>query len=405
VQFLRRISTKQLALLCAAVLAVAGGGTALAVAATSGGTAPKQQALANAVHDAATAPKQDGVTATFTYTNHLIDGVDIHGANPLLAGGDGRIWASKDGHFRLELKAGGNTPDSQIVSDGKSFWIYDGSSNTVYRGTMPQHAAEKPGEPKKKAETPPTVAQIQQKITQLMQHLNLSDPPQAGTTAGQPSYTVSASPKQHSGLLGQVQLAWDAIHGAPLRVAVYPKGSTSPVLELTVNNITYGAPDSSAFNITPPAGAKTQSISSSNKAEKPAADKAAAKARKHKEITGLAAVQKKVGFQLAAPSTLDGKQRQGVKLLGHDGAVVTYGQGLDGIAVIQQKAGKAGAGATGNGALGRRAELPTVSINGTSAQELSTPLGTVLRFERGGVRYTVLASAPKAVVEAAARGL
>jgi outer membrane lipoprotein-sorting protein len=327
--------------------------------------------------------------------------VDIHGANPLLSGGDGRIWASKDGHFRLELKANGAT-DSQIVSDGKTFWIYDGSSNTVYRGTVPQHGAEKPGATKKN-ETPPTVAQIQQKIDKLMQHLTLSDPPHAGTTAGQPSYTVSASPKQHSGLLGEVQLAWDAVHGAPLRAAIYAKGSSSPVIELTVNDITYGQPDSSAFSIAPPAGAKTQNIAS-NKAEKPAAAKRDAKTKKH-EAAGLAAVQKQVGFQLAAPATLGGKQRQGVKPLGHDGAVVTYGQGLDGIAVIQQKAGKAGVGATDNGPLGRRAELPTVSINGASAQELSTPLGTVLRFQRGGVNYTVLASAPKAVVEAAARGL
>ncbi|MEA2429197.1 MAG: hypothetical protein QOF37_2825, partial [Thermoleophilaceae bacterium] len=378
--FLRRISTKQLALLCAAVIAVIGGGTALAIAAGSGGNPPASQPLANAVHDAATAPQQDGVTATFTYTNHLIDGVDIHGANPLLGGGDGRIWASKDGHFRLELKANGST-DSQIVSDGKTFWIYDGSSNTVYRGTVPQHGAEKP-DATKKAETPPTVAQIQQKINQLMQHLTLSDPPQAGTTAGQPSYTVSASPKQHSGLLGQVQLAWDAVHGAPLRAAIYAKGSSTPVIELTVNDISYGQPDSSAFNITPPAGAKSQNISS-NKPEKPGAAKRDAKAKK-REVAGLAAVQKKVGFQLAAPASLGGRHRQGAKLLGHNGAVVTYGQGLDGIAVIEQKAGKGGA-STDTGPLGRRAELPTVTVNGTSAQELSTPLGTVLRFQRGGV--------------------
>ncbi len=34
--------------------------------------------------------------------------------------------------------------------------------------------------------------------------------------------------------------------------------------------------------------------------------------------------------------------------------------------------------------------LPTVSINGATGQELDTALGTVLRFTRGGVAYTVL---------------
>jgi hypothetical protein len=49
--------------------------------------------------------------------------------------------------------------------------------------------------------------------------------------------------------------------------------------------------------------------------------------------------------------------------------------------------------------------LPTVSIKGLSAQELATPIGTVLRFSRRGVTYTVLGSVPPAAAEAAARAL
>ena len=37
--------------------------------------------------------------------------------------------------------------------------------------------------------------------------------------------------------------------------------------------------------------------------------------------------------------------------------------------------------------------------------ELATALGTVLRFDRGGVRYTVIGSVPPAAAEAAARAL
>ncbi len=49
--------------------------------------------------------------------------------------------------------------------------------------------------------------------------------------------------------------------------------------------------------------------------------------------------------------------------------------------------------------------LPTVSIDGIQGQELATPLGTMVRFERGGVEYTVLGSVPSATAEAAARDL
>jgi hypothetical protein len=46
-----------------------------------------------------------------------------------------------------------------------------------------------------------------------------------------------------------------------------------------------------------------------------------------------------------------------------------------------------------------------VTVNGASAQELDTALGTVLRFSRGGVSYIVAGSVSKQTAEAAARGL
>ncbi len=46
-----------------------------------------------------------------------------------------------------------------------------------------------------------------------------------------------------------------------------------------------------------------------------------------------------------------------------------------------------------------------MSINGATGQELSTPLGTVLTFTRGGVSYTVLGSVPATAAELAARAL
>ena len=81
---------------------------------------------------------------------------------------------------------------------------------------------------------------------------------------------------------------------------------------------------------------------------------------------------------------------------------MTYGQGLGGIAVIQSAAepGKNG-GRRHAGGL----SLPKISINGASGEELDTALGTVLRFERGGVDYTVLGSVPPTAAEAAARAL
>ena len=90
---------------------------------------------------------------------------------------------------------------------------------------------------------------------------------------------------------------------------------------------------------------------------------------------------------------------------GSPAALVTYGQGLGGIAVIEQTA--SGQPSTGSQSSGNQSglNLPTVSINGHSAQELPTALGTVLHLSSGGVEYTVLGSVPPTAAEMAARQL
>jgi hypothetical protein len=85
---------------------------------------------------------------------------------------------------------------------------------------------------------------------------------------------------------------------------------------------------------------------------------------------------------------------------------VTYGQNLGGIAVIEQSADSAKPGAASQSSGEHHGlNLPTVSINGVTGQELDTALGTMVRFTRAGVAYTVLGSVPPAAADAAARAL
>ena len=82
-----------------------------------------------------------------------------------------------------------------------------------------------------------------------------------------------------------------------------------------------------------------------------------------------------------------------------NGALVTYGQGLGAILVLQSEAAGRSDRTTGN------LRLPQVNIDGVSGSELSTPLGTLLTFQRGGVGYIVAGSVPPLAAENAARGL
>jgi outer membrane lipoprotein-sorting protein len=400
-KYLRRISTRRLLALCAATVAFGVGAVALAMAATGGGPKPPAEPLPVAVHDALTAPTVQGVSARIQFTNHLINGSNVQGADPILSGATGRLWASSDGHLRLELQADSNsegaTSDSQVVSDGHRAWLYDSGSNTVFEGTLPQGHDKADGGNSANGQ-PPSLVQIKKGIAKLADRALVSGA-QPSDVAGQPAYTVRVEPKRNGGLLGGAELAWDAVHGTPLRAAVYARGDSSPVLELKVTDISYGAVSSSVFDISPPPNAQVTNLNPPAHQENGQRDAA--------PVTGLQAVQQQTSFPIAAPQTLAGLPQNEVRLIqsGKDaGALVTYGQGLGGIAVIERPADPAQSSSGSSGDQGQLT-LPTISVNGAQGEELDTALGTMVRFQRNGVEYTVLASAPPATVQTAARAL
>ena len=115
-------------------------------------------------------------------------------------------------------------------------------------------------------------------------------------------------------------------------------------------------------------------------------------------MTGLAAVQAAAGFPVVAPDSLVGLPRKDVRLVGGKTALVFYGKGLGGIALVERKA-ESGPGKqlmTG---------LPSVSLDGLTAHELATQLGTAITWNSGGTSYLLAGSLPPAAAEAAARAV
>jgi outer membrane lipoprotein-sorting protein len=408
-KLLRTISTQRLLAIIAGLVIAVAGGTAIAFAAAGNGPTPPREPLAQALHQAATAPAVTAISARISFSDNLIDSTALQGSDPILSGASGRLWLSTTTHqLRLELQ--GANGDAQVLVNDGAFSIYDPMSNTVYKGTLPT-GSESSNAGKAGTDTIPSAAQIQSQLNQLAQHIDIAGP-YPRNVAGQPAYKVVLTPKHSGGLLGSVQLAWDAAHGVPLGIALYSVNSSTPVLELKATHISYGAVSSGVFKVSPPAGAKVVRISmpAGHAAAKARALKAHAKgkhaAKAATPITGAAAVRAHVPFTLASPKKLDGLPQQSVQLLdwgGSPAALVTYGQGFGGIAVIEQTASGQSSGTQNQTPGGLN--LPTVSINGHSAQELPTALGTVLHLSSGGVEYTVLGSVPPTAAEMAARQL
>ena len=386
---LRRLPLSRLLLLCVLVIAIGISATALA-SALSGGATPPAKPLAQAVHDALGSAPIEGVSANVSLTDHLLEGSSLASAagsggaagaaglasNPVLTGGSGRLWIAKDGRVRLELQA--EKGDTQIIADGHTISMYDAANNTLYRYT-PKAAeagtasAEKTSagdtsapDTNKGAEAAPSLAKIEEAIAHISQHAQLSGATPANV-GGQPAYTVRVSPKESGSLLGGAELSFDAAHGVPLRAAIYSSTSSAPVLELAATEVSYGPVESSVFSFTPPPGAKIEDIS----------------------IPTGASAQAKLGSAKA-----DSAKGAGHKLS-------THGQGITAVKVLESPV-KAGSKQGSSSAL---EGLPKVKINGATATELRTALGTILSFERSGVRYVLAGSVTPAAIEALARGL
>jgi outer membrane lipoprotein-sorting protein len=362
-----------------------------------------------AIHQALGAPAVTGISARIEFTNSLIDSSDLQGpTDPLLQGASGRLWMRDTrGDHRLRIELQSDNGDAQLLFDNGSLMLYEPQSNTAYEGSLPQDAANTaPATKRAHAAAVPSLDQIQNALNRFAKHLSLSGAIPSDV-AGQAAYTVRISPQQQGGLLAGIALAWDAIRGVPLRFAIYARGQSSPVLELKATDISYGAVPDSDFDVSPPPGAKVVKVSTPQSAPASAPGDRPRANHRHRLVTGVSAVTSQLPFTLDAPATLAGRKRTSVALLhsgGRAGALVLYGHGLAGIAVLEQ-AVDGSASSTATSTQGSNVSLPTVTINGVTATQLPTALGTLVRFTRGQIAYTVVGSVTPAVADAAARGL
>jgi outer membrane lipoprotein-sorting protein len=379
---LRRLPLSRLLLLCALVVVLGASLTAIAFA-LGGGATPPPKPLPQAIHDALTVQPVEGVSANVTLTDHLLEGASLAGggsgsgggaagelsSNPLLTGASGRLWIAKDGRARLELQS--EQGDTQMLYDGHTVSLYDAATNTLYRYTPPAGkwgADEAGGAGGESGDTgsdeqheAPSVAKIEAGIARLGQHANISEATPSDV-AGQPAYTVHISPKEGGSLIAGVELSWDAVHGVPLRAAIYSTSSSAPAIELAASEVSYGPVASSVFEFTPPANAKVENV-----------ELAEGNGSRH---SGKG----------------EGGEHPQVRTVGHGIATVAIGEGQ----------AKEGSGQSGESL---PEGLQQVKIDGVSASELPTELGTVLSFERAGVRYLLAGAVSPASIEAIAKGL
>jgi outer membrane lipoprotein-sorting protein len=309
-----------------------------------------------------------------------------------------RVWYGGPDKVRAELQ--GENGDRIFVSDGERAWAYNGVTNTLKTGKRPAEprTLEQPD-----AEDPPSPAEVDRMLAELAPTSKLTQ----GTPirfAGREAYVLTLSPKDKSStLVERGRAIIDSETFLPLQLSLYAQGQPDPVFSWSVSDLDVGPVPAERFAFQVPPGAEVVPFDMDKGERHDLEMRAGAEPVK---VKTAAEAQKLVDFEIGELSNPPGgRELTDVYLKGADGAVLTYGSGW-GTVVLAQGPQKDGASAPHPRAAGGDLSLPTVDLGGgVKATELSTPIGTGLRWNADGISYVLAGSVPAADLEQAAREL
>jgi len=364
--------------------------------------------------------------------------------SPLTAGGSGRIWVS-DAGARAESQGSGGDQVVVLSKAARTAWVYDYAQNTVRKYVV---TGEAPAETPSPA--PSATFMTPEAITlYLQQFARFATVEVAGQAevAGRGTYLLTMTPVAEDTALGAVRAAIDGETMVPLRLEVFAKGGTTPVLRFGFDSVSYDPVDASLFAFIPPEGAtvKAKTIDGDAVRDKAGAahderaaggapsgaDKAAREQVVRRALLTRAEVQDLVPYELASargyearpfrwgyvlaeagpltaggaplmqlmgaatgmdhtglvttgsPSTRDGSPAAGPS------SVLLYGDGFGAIALAQTKTTPELDKQLKQ--LGQTSQLlDKVTIGDATAQVVGTPLGGIVVWQQGGT--TLLAA-------------
>ncbi len=167
------------------------------------------------------------------------------------------IWYRDPRHVRVaeQVLAG----ETDLRRDGRTLWVWNSKTQTATRYMLPARKSHGgsgpaggsvPGTPSAAAAQlltaigPTTVVSVQRNVY----------------VARRAAYQLSLVPRSSKSLVGSVVIAIDARRHIPLRVEVYPRGSSTVAYSIGFTALSFGPPAASNFNFTPPSGATVKKV-------------------------------------------------------------------------------------------------------------------------------------------------
>ena len=396
--FLRRISTRRLLSICALALVLVIGGTAVALATSGGGPKPPPKPLANAVHDALERAERARHQRPDPLHQQPDRRLQHRGHRPA----PGRRHRPPLGLARRTAASCGSSCRPKEAAATARCWS---TATTSRSTTAPRKPSTKARCPKKKGEGRrsrtsrcPRSARSRRRSTEAGKHVDLSGAIPSDV-AGQPTYTRArrAEPRRRPARRGRARLGRrpTASRCAPRST---PAKLGSPVLELEATDVSFEAVPASIFEISPPAGAKVVNLApEERRAPTRRADRGGRRRRRSPKRSTSRSPRR------SARRACREARSAAIEVDGKTAALVTYGKGLGGIAVIESKSEP---GRRRRRRRRRRARACRRSRSTASRAKSSTPRSARCSASAAAASTTSsLGSVPPAAAEAAARAL
>jgi outer membrane lipoprotein-sorting protein len=308
------------------------------------------------------------ISGDVSWNNGLFGNLTVGGStfglpaqNPLLSSGSGRVWLSQGG-VRLESQGSGG--DQVVVANANthSAWVYDYAANTA-RHIIVTGAPAGTATPMPATSAPAFTPAMASTLLQRLAPLGSVTMAGQTTVAGRDAYVLKFTPASATTAIGSVQVAVDGSTSVPLRLQVFAKGASSPVLQAGFDSVSFGAVNGSRFTFTPPAGTKvtTRSVNAAKMHTRMQARGTMLKARVRKALVGgtvlhailnQARAQKLVPFKLATAGSSAEPFRFAV-VFKHGMPVTALGtpalnlSGMSGMSGMGGMSAMGGSGATG----------------------------------------------------------
>lgn len=312
-----------------------------------------------------------------------------------------RIWYGGPEKLRAELQ--GENGDRVFVQNGPKVRIYDGAANTVRTGEKPESGAPSPEE-----------AASPEEINQLLTEISPTSVLRTGPpveVAGRWAYPLTLEPKDSSlTLVERAEAFVDAETFVPLSFELYAEDAPEPVARYEARDFEVGPVPERRFEFETPPGAEI--LPEETGAGEDRGKNHGSRADEPRKVGSVDEARELAGFPvrgLAEP--VGGRELREIRVA-DDGAVLAYGEGW-GTIILAEKPGQEddarpgpseeeGAATGGRGGF----EVPTVDLGGgVEAHEISTPVGSTLSWNAGGISYSLSGSVPAGELREAARGL